>query len=114
MKHLDGVSISSAMCEQDQIAEFDSIAADFLRNVFHLEPASCCLSDDSELDDFAHMALPQELIQQTMPLNDGDVTWDDWVIARIRDCYGVELSTTRIYLVNLFNQIEQTRNQRTH
>lgn len=114
MENLKGVSLSSAMCEKDQIAEFDKTAAAFMQTMFNLDASMYMLSDESELDELSYVAVPQSFIDATTPLELRPLSWDDWMLTRIRDIYGVELTTTRIYLVDLFNRIEQARNRQVH
>jgi hypothetical protein len=86
-------------CEQIQIDDFEKTAAGFLRDILGVKPHECFLSDDSDLDDFSLMG---------DSLDTGDLSWDQFVIDKIRAKYGISLKTTRINLVSLFNQIEQS------
>jgi hypothetical protein len=91
-----------ATCEQFQIEEYEAIAAEFVRKILGLNPEECFLSDESELDDFSLMGTT---------LDTGDMSWDEYIIARVRDEYGIELATTRINLVRLFTMIERSQNK---
>jgi hypothetical protein len=91
--------------EQFQIEEFESIAAVFVRNILGLSPEDCFLSDESDLDDFCVIG---------SSLETGERSWDEHVIQRIHDEYGVELSTTRMNLVTLFAMIQQAQRKALH
>ena len=94
-----------ATCEQFQIEEYEAVAADFVRNIFGLNPAECWLSDESDLNDFSLMG--------TL-LDTGELSWDEYIIARVLKRYGVALSTTRINLVRLFSRIEPAQRRILH
>ena len=86
-------------CEQFQMATVGPIAKSFIRDILGLEPDECFLSDESDLDEFSLMGTS---------LDTGELSWDEYVINKIHTQYGVTLKTTRINLVTLFSQIEQT------
>lgn len=94
-----------AACEQFQIEEYEAISADFVRNILVLYPEECFLSDESDLDDFSLMG---------RTLDTGELPWDQFVIARVFERYGVKLTTTRINLVTLFCMIERSQNKTLH
>ena len=94
-----------ATCEQFQIEEFEALAADFVRNILGLNPAECFLSDESDMDDFS--------LVDSM-LDTGDMSWDEYIIAKVHGDYGIELATTGISLVRLFGMIERSRNNTLH
>lgn len=85
-------------CEQFQIEEFETTASKFMRSVLGLTPFEYSLSDESDLDDFSLM---------DSSLDTGNLSWDEYVLDKIQDEYGLTLASTRINLVALFCQIEQ-------
>jgi hypothetical protein len=89
-----------AICEQFQIEEYEAIAADFVQHILGLTPENCCLTDESDLDDFSLMS---------STLDAEELSWDETIIKRIAERYGVELTTTRINFLALFAMIERAR-----
>lgn len=92
-------------CEQIQIEEYETISTDFVRLILGLSPEECFLSDESDLDDFSLMGTSLDI---------GELSWDEFVISKVRERYGIDLVTTRINLVTLFATIKQTRNKTLH
>jgi hypothetical protein len=85
-------------CERFQIDEFQETASKFMRDILGLQPEYFSLSDESDLDEFSLIG---------NELDTGNLSWDDFVINKIHAKYGVALTSTRVNLVTLFNQIEQ-------
>ena len=91
-----------ATCEQFQIEEYETIAADFVRNILGLNPEECWLSDESDLNDFSLIG---------SAFDTGELSWDEYIIAKVHGDYGIELATIRINLVRLFSMIERSQNK---
>lgn len=89
---------TTVCCKQYQIDDFAKTAFVFLRDILGLKPHDCFLSDESDLDDFSLMG---------GSLDTGEVSWDQFIILRIQAKYGIALTTTRVNLVSLFNQIDR-------
>jgi hypothetical protein len=85
-------------CEQFQIDDYQQTALKFMRDILGISPENCFLSDESDLDEFSLMG---------DELDTGNLSWDDFIINKIHAKYGIALTTTRVNLVTLFNQIEQ-------
>lgn len=88
----------TVQCDKFQIDDVADTASKFMRGILGLTRFEYALSDESDLDDFSMMS----------SLNTGDLSWDQFVIDKIRADYGITLTTTRVNLVWLFNQIEQS------
>lgn len=100
--------------QDDQIHEFDTLAAAFFDALLGLDYAECFVSDCSTLSDFSGEGAP-ELIYQGMGTPAlRDRAWDAWILAEIHTRYGVLLPNTLLTLVDLFNQISQARASTVH
>jgi len=91
-------------CDDFLMNDVKDIASQFMRDVLGFLPGEFSLSDDSTLDDFSLMSR----------LDTGELTWDEFVLNKVADTYGLTLSSTRINLVTLFTQIEQSTNVTYH
>lgn len=98
---------SLVYCEDAQICEFQDTAIEFLGEVLGLPAEDCLfLSDESDLDDFSSMQMPEGVPAAT--------SWDSWVTGRVQAHYGITLTTTRINLVLLFHWIEREKKDVRH
>lgn len=97
---------------QDQIEDFQQVGAQFMSDVFGLDDA--LLTDISELSDFTFSGMPVGALDTSRPLRELTETWDAWAIAEVQARYGITLTTTKVNMVTLLNQIEVARGQLVH
>jgi hypothetical protein len=85
--------------EQDGVAQFESVAREFLPAILGLDFDDTMITDESSLSDFCGWLETRE-------------TFDAWgvkVLQRVEDRYGVRPTDTGIRLVDLFREIERHR-----
>ena len=83
--------------DQDLIDQYPEIQAEFMREIFRLEPDDYLITDDSTLSDFA-----------TSSVELTNLLWGKMIVAKIEEKFGlkVEISWT---LVQVFEAIHQSR-----
>lgn len=98
------------VAEQDAIDQYDSVAREFLREIFSLDSSRVLLTDESRISDFfpSGMSLSDEALQHSS-YTELLQRWDVWVVERIRQCYGIEAVYAAMPLVTLFGAIEAAR-----
>jgi hypothetical protein len=90
---------------QDQIDPTGVVSNSFFENVLGLSLSDVLVTDESDLHDFAfngNFTSEPEWSATKQDLNACYALWDAWVLAKLKDEYGVELPTTRVSLVWLF------------
>lgn len=102
------------MAEVCQIEEFAGVATEFFTNVLDLDYGDCFVSDDSRLCDFASCGMPDSLSANESDLQSIYAAWDAWIIPEVAQRYGVEISTTTISMVDLFNRISLAKSALAH
>jgi hypothetical protein len=99
--------------EQDQILQFESIAEKYLLDILGIQVVM--LSDLSDLSDFTFSGnMPEDLLTEDMSLEELYTTWDEWVIGKTYDEYGITLLDTNISLIALCNRISEKQHARLH
>ena len=88
---------------QDGVAQFESLARDFLPAILGLDFSTTTITDRSELSNFAGSRDTREQFG----------LWEMEVIQRIEERYGVRLTDTKVLLVDLFRDIELKRRAST-
>lgn len=101
-------------CDTFQMDKFEQTAAAFVRDIFDRMPSGFWLSDESELDDFSFFGIPDKDYAALLRSGKHHLSWDDWAIDKIARTYGVQLTTTKILLTELFRQIEAHRQRQLH
>ena len=96
---------------QDRIDGYEQVGTEFLRDVLDLEWSACLVTDESRLSDFSSTGMPEELSEPASSLEALYDAWDTWVTVQVRERYGIDLATTTLYLVDLFELIEQGRRE---
>lgn len=100
--------------EQDKIEQFEKTATAFLRDMFDMDYATTLVTDISDLSDFAFRGdytwVPNMLLSHKQLV----AGWDEWVIAKVLEKYGITLTTAVVNLVWLFNEIELSENVKIH
>jgi hypothetical protein len=87
-----------------KLDKFDLIAADFLQRIFGKERNQVFISDESDLDDFRFADIK------------GFEDWEDWdaaIVAAVAQTYLVELSSSAVTLLEVFELID-TRTKTNH
>jgi hypothetical protein len=97
---------------QDQIEDFQQTGSQFMRDLLGVDEA--LLTDISELSDFTFSGMPIGTLDTSLPLRELTATWDAWAIAEVESRYGITLTTTKVNMVALLNQIEVSRRQLVH
>lgn len=92
------------LAPQDEIQNFEDVASTFFDRVLDLNFDECLITDESRLSDFTGCGLPDSIEADT--LNALYDAWDEWIIGAVREAYGLELNTTSILLIDLFEEIE--------
>lgn len=101
--------------EQHQITEFDRLVPTFMKEMFGMnDDQFVCVTDISDLSDFAYSGMPSEDLDTSRPLKELTAIWDRWAIARVQELYGITLTTTVVNLVWLLNEIQQTKTRLVH
>lgn len=108
----DGVAVSKSdfdpsqidlsritFAEQDDVAQFESLAREFLPAILGLDFDETMITDESSLGDFCGWLETREAFD----------AWGRKILQRIEDHYGVRPPDTRIHLVDLFRGIELHR-----
>ena len=85
--------------EQDGVAQFESLAREFLPAILGLDFDDTMISDESSLSDFCGWLETREAFD----------AWGVKILQRIEDRYGVRPTDTGIRLVDLFRDIELHR-----
>jgi len=85
--------------EQDGVAQFESLAREFLPAILDLNFDETLITDESSLSDFCGCCDTREAFD----------AWGAEVLQRIEDRYGVRPTDTGIRLVDLFREIELHR-----
>jgi hypothetical protein len=98
--------------EQLQIREFLDIADEFLTHVVGHPEA--LITDRSQLCDFTGCGPPKEVNFECDTYNDYCDKWDRWMCEELRRRYGIEIESTRITLVDLFNRIRLAKGPTIH
>lgn len=101
-------------CDQFQMDKFEKTASAFFRDIFDLDMQGWILTDESELDDFSSFGIPDEDFAAMHCADNDYVSWDAWIIGKIQRTYGVEIRSTKMYLVRIFDLIEQHRSKPVH
>lgn len=85
--------------EQDGVAQFESVAREFLPAILGLDFDDTMISDESSLSDFCGWLETREAFD----------AWGAKVLQRIEDRYGVRPTDIGILLVDLFRNIQLHR-----
>ncbi len=95
------------MSSQESLDFFESEAIEFFSVIFNLSYMSCFVSDISELADFASHVWPEN---KPLPseLSVFDYECDLIVLNRIKAHYGIELESTKITFVELFQLMQSS------
>ncbi len=88
---------------QDGVAQFESLAREFLPAILGLDFDETIITDGSSLGDFCGLCETREEFDAS----------GRKVLQRIEDRYGVRPPDTRIHLVDLFRDIELRRRANT-
>lgn len=96
------------IAEQDLIDSVGPIAAEFFEKVLDLDMSEMLLTDLSSLRDFSFSGLDElnEGRPESATLSECHDYWDSKVIEKIKAVFGLELSSTRISLIELFAKLE--------
>jgi hypothetical protein len=98
------------MCEQDFILGAGPIGAEFFEKILGMSIDDVLITDESQLSDFSFCGDCDAVSDLSLTLNQAYSLWDSWVLAKIKDEFGLELQSTRITLVTLFAQLEALSN----
>lgn len=93
--------------EQDLIDELEhapQCLALFTR-VLNKSPQDCLLTDLSTLSDFCGSGMPLPPNFNSLSYSEFCDVWDRWVLGRIEAEFGVRLSSTRLTLVQVIEQL---------
>lgn len=99
--------------DKDVIDTMTEVSAPFFQDVLGIPLGECLITDESELSDFCGVGLPDAVADTCSTLAALRIAWDRWVLERIAVRYGVHLATTRIRLVQFFEQLRQSRQPHT-
>jgi len=94
--------------EQDLIDQYEHVAEPFFAKVLGLEYGQWLISDESTLSDFSMSNLPQRAIPPKASYKDSLALWDVHMKNKIRECFGIEVASTAVRLVDLFQRIDVT------
>lgn len=92
-----------ARASQNGIAQFETVAREFLPAVLNLDFDETMITDESSLGDFCGLCETREEFDAC----------EQKVLQRIEDRYGVRPADSRVHLVDLFRDIEIQRRART-
>lgn len=98
--------------EQDLVNQYDHVAEPFFSKVLGMDFGDCIITDESELSDFTMTNLPDEAVPPQATHCEVRQIWDSYVTRRIQECFGIEVSSTVIRLVDLFQSIEESSHPR--
>ena len=84
---------------QDGVDQFESLAREFLPAILGYEYDDVMLTDESSLGDFCGLCDTREEFQ----------AWEQKILRRVEDRYGVRATHARVRLVDLFRDIELQR-----
>jgi len=96
----------------DQVDPTLPVAAAFFAEVLGLDLERVVMTDLSELSDFRFSGNWKAPLGATYA--ELCAHWDQWVLEQIRSVYHLELSSTSIALLALWNQIEQPGRMALH
>lgn len=96
---------------QDLCSNVGPIGCAFFEQVLGHALSSVFITDESSLSDFSFSGdggpvLAQMLKDPGTSLQAYYRAWDQWVLAKIEEDYGLKLPSTRVLLVTLFAQLE--------
>lgn len=101
---LTQIDLSRITCAaQDGVAQFESLAREFLPGILGLDFSETMITDESALGDFCGWLETREEFD----------AWGRKVLQRIEERYGVRPPDTGILLVDLFRDIELHRRAST-
>lgn len=95
---------------QDVIEAFEVTGRRVLREVLGMSWDEVLVTDESDLSDFSTCGMPEDDFPEGANYGECCRLWNAWVIARISALYRVRLADTRIRLVELFRQVENSTN----
>lgn len=88
------------------IEDFEAFGAPFLEGILGLIWHETLLTDETTLADFTGEGLPLEIQKQAATPQELDALWNQWVIVRIEEMFGMAPESTSVRLVELFTQLE--------
>lgn len=97
--------------ENDHIDDYAAEGEEFFRNILQMDYDDVLVTDLSQLSDFEFRGFPEGTFDFTKPLKALSKQWDQAILARIKDVYGVELPRTNYTLIVLFEML-RARNAR--
>ena len=92
--------------EQDIIDQYEHVAEPFFAQVLGIQYGDFLITDESTLSDFSMSNLPPKAIPPRASYKDTLALWDAHMKKKIRECFGIEVSTTTVRLVDLFQRID--------
>lgn len=97
------------VADQDRIDGYAETAREFFRTVLDMNFDECLVTDESRLTDFSSCGLPDEILDISPMKSFAQLyeAWDAWILPVIREKYKIDIEKTNIYLVDLFEAIEQ-------
>lgn len=106
-------SPSNIHIEQDLIDELEhtSQCRALFERVLDKSPQECLLTDLSTLSDFCGSGMPLPADFETLSYGEFCDVWDRWVLARIEAEFGVRLTSTRLTLVQVIEQLRASSAQ---
>lgn len=102
------------IADQDIIDSMLSIARPFVEKIFGMDFDACLLTDDSMLSDFFPAGIGDDPSHAEMTMEMLVKKWDQTMIDKIHDEFGVTLSKTTLRLIAIFPMIEARAKQTCH
>lgn len=96
-------------CESHVIDEMRTISTEFFQRVLSLPLDACLLTDESELADFFGAGSPSGDWAGISDYTQARVAWNLWVVAQVKDMYGIELADPYVPLTQLFERIREAQ-----
>lgn len=96
------------MGSSTDIDDYEVIARDFLKEVFHLDYDECFISDESSLSDFAGCGVPEGAVPENCEMQEYYDIGRKYTVDKIMETYGIEVQP-RDYLITVFEKIRVNR-----
>ena len=99
--------------DQDLIDGYAAEAQDFFEKIFGMDAEQVLLTDESSMSDFSFRGVPMPCLDEDYTLRQLNAIWDERILAKVEQTYGLELTRTTDTLIVVFEQLRQLAKPRT-
>ena len=113
MTHNQSLPEELIPCEREEIPEFNEFAKMFFKDILCIDYDNVFLTDASTLSDFSLSGpIPESLLELELTAQELDARWNEWVLAHVKERYGMAPQSTEQTFVAIFSQLSAAQSNR--